>query len=289
VKPYALISAPDHANLTAVWANMLAGSPSRVVATNHNQISMIIKNTRKLQEKMYPHLLRWFESWIYGLVSVSGGAADDLSQLTRLPRNKIYVVYNPIFSSEISVLAREPVSHPWFAPGQPPVILAAGRFEPQKDYLTLLDAFALLLKKRPVHMIILGEGSTFAEVRSRASALNLIANLDLPGFVANPYSYMSRAAVFVLSSRWEGFGNVLVEALACGTQVVSTDCPSGPAEILENGKFGSLVPVGDPIRMADAIEAALDSPIRTDLLIGQAQMFSIQSASNRYLELLGLS
>jgi glycosyltransferase involved in cell wall biosynthesis len=179
--------------------------------------------------------------------------------------------------------------HPWFAPGEPPVILAAGRLTAQKDYPTLMRAFASLRKNRPAHLVILGEGEEHPRLQALAMELGIRADVDLPGFLDHPFPLMAHCQVLVLSSAWEGFGNVLVEALACGTQVVSTDCPSGPAEILEDGKYGRLVPVGDAVALAKAIEATLDRPYPVAMLRQRAQAFSSKDAVGQYLEALGIT
>jgi glycosyltransferase involved in cell wall biosynthesis len=288
-RPSALIAAPAHANLIAVWAKLLARVSTRVVITVHNTTSQSVSNIHKLQEKLYPFLLRLFQQAAHAIVAVSAGAADDLAQLTGIPRKRITVIYNPVVNSGIDRLKTAPLNHPWFAERSVPVVLAAGRLTVQKDYPTLLRAFAILRQRRPARLVILGEGAQLSELKSLASDLDIIPDLDMLGFVDNPYAFMSRCAVFVLSSAWEGFGIVLVEALACGTQVVSTDCQSGPAEILENGRYGRLVPVGDHVAMAEAIETALDHPLPPEALQARARAFSVESAVKKYLDMLGLS
>ena len=288
-RPYALIAAPDHANLIAVWAELLAGAGTRVVVTNHVNASLSIRNSPKLQEKLYPQLLRLFQPGAYAIVSVSSGAADDLARLAGIPRQRITVIYNPVVTPDIHSLRAAPLDHPWFAAGQPPVVLAAGRLTAQKDYPTLLRAFVALRGQRPARLIILGEGEQRAELQALIESLDLAADVDLPGFVANPYAFMARCGVFVLPSAWEGFGIVLAEALACGAQVVATDCPSGPAEILENGKYGRLVPVGDAPALAGALAAALDHPLPVEGLLARASSFSVGAATGSYLRVLGLA
>jgi glycosyltransferase involved in cell wall biosynthesis len=287
-KPYAVVAAPDHANLVAVWAGMLSGGRTRVVITHHIHPSTSRRNTPKLQEKLYPGLLRLFQRRAASIVAVSNGVADDLACLARIPRRRIEVIYNPVVSAEMEKQASAPCDHPWFAADQPPVILAAGRLTIQKDYPTLLHAYARLRSRREARLVILGEGELRPGLLALAKELGLAADVDLPGFV-KPYPYMARCKAFVLASTWEGFGIVLVEAMACGAQVVSTDCPSGPAEILENGKYGRLAPVGDPAALARAIEAALDDPLPAEMLRQRAQAFSVGAAAEKYLDLLDLS
>lgn len=288
-KPYALIAAPDHANLVAVWGRILADSPTRVVITHHIHPTLSIHNTPKLQEKMYPTLLRAFQPWVDCMVAVSQGVANDLASLAHLPRESICVVYNPIVTQDLVDLTFAPINHPWFYEGEPPVILAAGRLVAQKDYPTLLKAFAVLRERRVARLIILGEGKERKKLQILIRELGIQDDVELPGFSGCPYAFMSRSRVFALSSAWEGFGNVLVEALACGTQVVSTDCPSGPAEILDYGTFGRLVAVGDYSALADAIEEALDHPMKVESLKERAHAFSVDAAVEGYSALLGLA
>jgi len=287
-KPYAVIAAPDHANLVAVWAGMLSGGRTRVIITHHIHPSTSRRNTPKLQEQLYPGLLRLFQRRAASIVAVSNGVADDLARLAHLPRRRVEVIYNPVVTPGMETLASAPCSHPWFAAGQPPVILAAGRLTVQKDYPTLLHAFSRLRLRRAARLVILGEGELRPGLLALAQELGLAADVDLPGFV-KPYPYMARCKAFALTSTWEGFGIVLVEAMACGAQVVSTDCPSGPAEILENGRYGRLVPVGDPAALAQAIEAALDDPTPPETLRRRAQDFSVDAAAEKYLSLLNLT
>jgi glycosyltransferase involved in cell wall biosynthesis len=153
----------------------------------------------------------------------------------------------------------ETPSHPWLKNKETPILLGVGRLTKAKNFPLLIKATSLVIKKTPVRLIILGEGSDQAKINKLIKKLGLQQIISMPGFVKNPYSYMRRSSVFVLSSLWEGFGNVIVEALATSTPVVSTDCPNGPREILENGKYGTLVPIGDPYKMANAILSTIRS------------------------------
>jgi glycosyltransferase involved in cell wall biosynthesis len=173
----------------------------------------------------------------------------------------------------------------------PPVVLGTGRLHPQKDFATLIRAFARVRAKRPARLMNLGAGAAAdsgyaADLRRLVTQLGIADDVETPGFAHNPFAYMSRAAVFAFSSRYEGLGNVLLEAMACGTPVVSTDCPSGPREILDDGQFGTLVSVGDEAALARAIENALDDPPAPDRLRARAQLFTVERAATRYLELL---
>jgi glycosyltransferase involved in cell wall biosynthesis len=228
------------------------------------------------------------------IVAVSNGVADDLARLTGLPRERVRTVYNPVVGPELARLAAEPVDHPWFRPGQSsPVVLGAGRLSGQKDFPTLVRAFARLRATMPARLVILGSASTpeltakrAGELRALAAEKGLVEEVDLPGFVPNPYAYMARSALFVLSSAFEGFGNVLVEAMATGCPVVSTDCPSGPAEILDGGRHGPLVPVGDDAALAAAMARTLAAPPDPAALRRRAAEFTPERATDAYLEAL---
>ncbi len=195
------------------------------------------------------------------------------------------MIYNPVWSPEIEILAGQPVAHIWPVQQDVPVIISAGRFSSEKDFSTLIQAFAKLRKKRQAKLILLGEGSLRASLEDLAKQLGVIDDLTMPGFVENPFAYLARADVFVLSSAHEGFGNVLVEAMACGTPVVSTDCPSGPREILDGGRYGALAPVGDADALAAAIQQKLDNPTSAELLKTRAREFSVEKAAGAYLAL----
>ena len=203
-----------------------------------------------------------------------------------MAENRVTTIHNPVDVQAVKEKSRAPLSHPWLGPGSPPVILGAGKLKTQKDFATLLRAFARVRAARPAHMIVLGEGEERRKLEKLARKLGIAAHTVLPGFVDNPFAWMARASVFVLSSAWEGFSNVLVEALACGCSVVSTDCPSGPAEILDAGAYGTLVPVGDDRALADAILAAMRSPRDPERLRSRAAAFSVDAAAGRYLEVL---
>jgi glycosyltransferase involved in cell wall biosynthesis len=257
-----------------------------VAITSHNHLSIVRKQTPKMQEKLYPYLLRPFQQHAAYIIAVSKGVADDLARTAHIPRDRISVIYNPAVHPELDELASQPLVHPWFVDAQWPVILAVGRLVPQKDYPTLLRAFAILRVKRPIRLVILGNGKQHADLQVLSIQLGIATDVDFFGFDLNPYRYMARCSVFVLSSAWEGLPVVLAEALACGAQIVSTDCHSGPSEILDSGKFGRLVPVGDAETMAAEIENAIRHPLPKDLLYERARDFTTEMAVEKYLRLL---
>ena len=291
VRPDAILAAEPRYNAMAVWARRLSGLRSRVVISERIQVSLHAASGGPWADERLLGLLREAYLGADAIVAVSDGVADDLAAYADIPRERISTVYNPVVGPELFVRAREPFDHPWFAQDAPPVILAAGRLDPQKDFATLIRAFARLRARRPARLLILG-GPSLAEpthagkLKALAGSLGIADDVDMPGFVDNPFAFMARAAVFVLSSLYEGLPGVLIQALACGCPVVSTDCPSGPAEILDHGRFGPLVPVGDDAGLARAIGAILDDPPPSARLQARAELFNVQQATDHYLELL---
>lgn len=289
VRPRVLLSGASHVNLVSVWARRFAGVPVPLVlrASNHPSGNpalwprggdMIRRSLRWMAGRVYP--------WADGVIAVSQGVADEVARLTGLPAAAVTTIYNPVVTPELMCKAEEPVGHSWFEPGQPPVLLGAGTLKIQKDFSTLIRAFARVRMQRQARLIILGEGSQRQRLQALIHSLGLGGDVDMPGFVANPYAWMARARLFVLSSAWEGLPGALIEALACGCSVVSTDCPSGPAEILQSGAYGPLVPVGDDRAMAAAIQSELELPADPRRQRTRAAYFSVDAAVDRYLEVL---
>jgi glycosyltransferase involved in cell wall biosynthesis len=284
-RPHALLSALNYTNLTAVWARRLAGVPLRLVLSERNTLTLrAARGPRRLRS--LPDKVRRFYPEADALVAVSDGVAEDLSAVMGIPRSEVRTIYNPVVTDEIATLASEPLDHPWFAPGQPPVVLAAGKLRRQKGFAVLLEAFALLRARGPARLLVLGEGPDRSRLEQQARSLAVEADVAFPGFEKNPFRFMARSAVFALSSEWEGLPAVLIQAMACGCPVVSTDCRSGPAEILEKGAWGPLVPVGDAGALAGSLAEVLASPPAREGLIGRARFFSVDTSASRYLDLL---
>lgn len=262
-RPKALLSALNQPNVVAGWARRFSGTAVRTVITVHNTLSVEAATGKSLRLKLMPFFVRAFYPWADEIVTVSKGVADDMRDTVGVRAKNVQVIYNPVVSGQLLEKARADVDHPWFAPGEPPVVLSVGRLTAQKDFSTLLKAFAKVRTRTPARLIILGQGDERAALESEVDSLGLNDDVAMPGFVDNPFAYMAKSAVFVLSSRFEGLPTVLIEALASGARVVSTNCPSGPDEILAGGKYGKLVPVGDPSAMADAICETLSTPPQT--------------------------
>lgn len=287
-KPQALLSTLSVANVVAIWAKLLSGVATHITIREANTISRHIQPDN-IRQRLILFLVRFSYSRADSIVAVSQGVATDMSRVLGLPLERIQVIYNPTVTPVILTKANATLEEPWFAPGQPPVILSVGRLYPQKDYTTLIRAFARLQQLRPAHLMILGEGTERLHLENLVRELGLTSEVSLPGFVTNPYAYIARAQVFVLSSIYEGLPNSLIEAIACGTPVVSTDCESGPREILGGGEYGRLVQVGDVESLAEAILATLENPIDSEVLQQRANLFSLERITNQYLESLNLN
>lgn len=285
VKPDNLITALEDTNIVAIFARLMAQVPTRLIVTVHNNLSQEMLNGEGLKRRLVPTVLKWIYPFADQVVAVSQGVAEDLKRLGVQP-DKIRVIYNPILTPDFSHLATAVPQHQWLLQPDEPVVLGVGRLELQKDFETLIRAFALAKKKQPMRLMILGEGSQKASLEALCQQLEVTDSTVFVGFVSNPLACMSRAALCVLSSAWEGFGNVLVEAMGVGTPVVATDCPSGPAEILEQGKYGQLVPVGDVERLADAMLMTLGDPLDAAVLQRRAADFSVEAVLDEYQKLL---
>lgn len=284
-RPSVMLTSLNHVNVVGLWARRLARVQTRLVVNEQNTLSLEAPHSSRRRHRMLPRLIRRFYPWADGIVAVSQGAADDLARTAGLPQDRIQVVHNPIVTPELREMAAAPLEHPWFEPGAPPVLLAAGRLAPQKDFGTLIRAFARVRQTHPARLLILGEGPERASLEALAADIGLDGAVDLPGRILNPFPYMVRADAFVLSSRWEGLPSVLIEALFCGVPVVATDCPSGPMEILEGGKHGLLVPVGDVDALAEGIESALAGNVPRPTSASW-QPYEQDTVVQRYLDVL---
>ncbi|HDZ24355.1 MAG TPA: glycosyltransferase [Desulfobacteraceae bacterium] len=285
-RPDAILAAKDRANTTAVLARRLAGISTRLVLRMGTTVSAAMAGTHPIRERIWYLRMRMLYPSADAVVAVSRGVAHDLKKNAGLPPSLLRVIPNPVISPELVTMSEQAPDHPWFQESTVPVLLGVGRLTRQKDFTTLLRSFAFVRRNRPCRLIILGEGRDRGSLQSLARDLGIMEDVAMPGFVENPYAYMRRAALFVLSSLWEGSPNVLTEALALGTPVVSTDCPSGPKEILEHGRFGPLVPMGNPEAMAQAIVKTLDAPLEKSLLKTAVQAYTVKESSKKYLETL---
>jgi glycosyltransferase involved in cell wall biosynthesis len=284
-QPVALLSVL-HTNLVALWARRLANVRTRVLVSERSTLSSEVKHyASDPRMQLMPHLVRRFYPWADGIIAVSKSVADDLAQVAGIPGERISVIYNPIITADLKAQARDRLLHPWFGDGQPPVILSTVRLSSEKDLPTLIQAFATVRRDRPARLLILGEGEERPALEALVRELGLEHDVSMPGFVLNPYPYMARAALLVLSSKWEGLPGVLIEALYCGAPIVATDCPGGSREILADGRYGRLVPVGDSVAMAEAMRAALDVG-RAPSLPESWSPFEMETVVSQYMEVL---
>lgn len=288
-RPDALLVAKDRAGRAALLARLLFGVSTPIFIRLGTNLSEAMKGKSSLAHWPRYTLMRRLYPLADGIVAVSRGVADDTIAITHLPPSRVHVIRNPVITRDIAARAMERLDHPWFLAGEPPVILGMGRLTRQKDFPTLLRAFAKARGEINARLVILGEGRDRQKLLDLAESLGISGDVALPGFMANPYPWLARAGLFVLSSAWEGSPNALTEALALGVPAVSTACPSGPDEILAGGRYGALVPVGDVDAMAAAILQTLQRPPPPDLLKEAVAEYNAGTSAGRYLTLMGLA
>lgn len=286
-RPESLLTTLFTVNVSVLLATRLLRGRPRIVIREANTLSVRGEHepllAGRLKLRMVPRVYRWADR----IVAPSKGVADDLVKTARLSEKHITVIYNPVVTPGRLRQMRERLSHPWFQEGQPPVILGVGRLVEQKDFGTLIRAFKRVRRKRNARLMILGEGPERTALERLTDDLNVAGEVALPGYVDNVLPFMRESAVFVLSSAWEGLPGVLIEAMACGCPVVSTDCPSGPTEVLCGGKYGHLVPVGAVEPMADAIRQVLAGKTRT-VPRQWLEQFSLNPVIEAYSKALGI-
>ena len=283
-RPDAMLASLGHNNVAAMIAKTVSRSDTNLIVCQHNALSVEARSGATYRP--LPALYRLLTPMAANhVVAVSHGVADDMARRSGIPRARIEVIGNPVITPDFAARADEPLDDPWFAEGSPPVYVCVGRLVPQKDHTTLIRAFAAHRRQHPSRLMILGEGPLRAPLETLARELGVAADVRLPGFRPNPLPYMRRAAAVVLSSVYEGLGNVLIEAMACGTPVVSTDCPYGPAEIVGAGAFGRLVPTRDHIALAVALDPRLRAHFPAATLRARAHEYTVERAAERYLAL----
>lgn len=285
--PIAVIPVYDFLEPVVILALKLSRIRARLIFTMRNATTFLqdLSNPKRtVVEKLFSLTLRRADI----LVAVSHGVAQDWARYFGIDRSRIIVIYNPVDTQRIQSLSQVPIKKleiAKFLETREPIIIAVGRLEPQKDFSTLLKAIAKVREQISCRLLLLGEGSERTKLEKTVNELKLREAVSMPGFVQNPYPYMAKASMLVLSSRYEGFPNVILEALSLGLPVVSTDCPHGPAEILENGRYGTLVPVGDVNAMAEAILETLTKPHNKLSLQARAREFSPEKIASEYLSL----
>jgi len=287
-RPDALLAVKHRAIQTAVLAKRLSGINIPLAGRLGTTVSAALEGRSALKKWFWYRAMRNSYRHVDSIIAVSQGVAEDIRSITRLPDERLRVIRNPVVTPELYQKAAEPLEHPWFNSDAAPVIIAVGRLTRQKDFPTLLRAFALVRQHQPCHLMILGEGNDRAKLEQLTEELGISTDVELPGFVINPFNYIARARLFVLSSRWEGSPNSLTEALALGTPVVSTDCPSGPQELLAGGRYGPLVQMGDHRAMAEAIIATLARPLDKATLQAAVSEYNRDTCAANYLQALGI-
>lgn len=287
--------------LTSIYATGIVAAAARVVSKHkpvlmigaHNSFSAKLAAPDNAKDRfLLKPLARLFLRGADAVVPVSHGVADDLARTLALPPGKLHVIYNPVVSPVLLAMARRDVTHPWLGDREErryKTVLAVGRLVPQKAFDVLLRAFHRLPRRDEFRLVIVGDGVEAGNLQALALSLGLSNHVDFVGYDTNPYRFMSRADLFVLSSNWEGLPTVLIEAMACGCPVVATDCPYGPAEILNHGQFGTLVPMADPDALAAAIVAVLapgDSGVDRAAPRRRADDFTDVRATGAYVSLI---
>lgn len=286
-RPVALLSALDYGNVAAILAAELAGVGTRIVISQRNQLSADVELAVEKRVARLTPVVRRFYPRADAIVAVSEGVAEDLARVCGLPRERVTAIYNAVVDDALAARAAEPTGDPWFdGPRDRPTLLAVGKLKHQKDYPTMLRAFARLRRERPVQLGVLGDGPDREALEAMTRDLGIADDVRFLGFSQNPFAYMAKADCFVLSSAFEGLPGVLIQALACGAPSVSTDCPSGPREILDGGRHGPLVPVGDDEALSAAIAATLDAPPDRAALKARGGFFSFDRAADAYLDML---
>jgi glycosyltransferase involved in cell wall biosynthesis len=284
-RPDALYSTLAYCNIGALVASKLARLAGPVVVREavvplscERRVSLHGRLTRRLIQLTYPSA--------HSVIAVSSDVAAELRRITGRIGHKLVVLPTPVISEDLLRDGEQPLDHPWFDPGAPPVALGVGRLDAQKDFSTLLRAFATARRSRPLRLLVLGEGPERPALEALGRELEITADVQLPGFVDNPFPYFKRAAVFALSSQYEGMPTALLQAMAFGTPVVSTDCPGGSREVLQHGRLGALVTPGDAEALAAALAATVGSPRRPDAAEHVRVQFGARDAAARYLNLL---
>lgn len=309
---FTLESPLSQANLTRLEAYLRDRRPTAVLSNKDQSNALLAATAHAIRPRSFfrvgtnvgeklrrePFLTRFRErrrlATLYaaadGLIANSPGVAEALGTLLQSrPQPAVETIWNPLDLEHLRQLAKQPPTHPWLADSSKPLILSAGRLAQVKDFQTMIRAFAQLRRTLDCRLIILGEGGQRDRLLRLARRLGVEQDMDLPGFAANPFPFFARADLFVLSSVFEGSPNALMEALAVGTPCVATDCPSGPREILEGGRYGRLVPIKDPAALAHAMLETIRKPLARPFLRRAAGRFDLKQNTKRYLEVMGLA
>jgi len=285
-RPDILLANVDHKNIAAILAGVVSTTRTKVVITQHNPLAGELAGDGRKYRLIVP-AYRVLAPFVNAAVGVSDGIARQLVRLAGIPQRKVVRIYNAVVDPEFDERANASVHHPWFFDGVGPTFVTAARLVPLKDHETLLRAMAIHRRSGTGRLLILGTGPLREPLEKLARELQIADAVDFVGFQSNPLPWFRLSDAFVLSSRTEGFGIALAEAMACGTQVISTDCNYGPAEILGQGRYGWLVPQQDPEALAAAMTTAVEGPRRfaPELLKARAADFSNAACLEGYMSL----
>lgn len=287
-KPTHLLSNREWGNWNAFLAKFLSRAPTGLVFRVGNPLDSTLKRRNPLKRALRAKKIEIAYRHAHLVICNSVKIRDDVLTHTRCPAQRIVVLRNPTISCETLALANEVPALPLkITPGER-IIVAIGRLARQKSFDTLIKAFSLVSKHLPTRLLLIGDGKEKANLQGLCKDLGVERKVDFLGYQKNPYPYLRLANLFVLSSAWEGSPNVLIEALSLGVPVVATDCPSGPREILENGRYGPLVAVGDHLELASAIKKVLSHPLPAEVLREAARPFHADSATRQYLRAMGV-
>lgn len=284
--PEAMLCAMEHIGIMAVIAKLLSFTRTKVFVVIHNTVSQSTRYLPPMKRRILRETTRILMSRAKSVVGVSQGVVDDFEQHTGVPKDKLRVVFNPVVTPQLKQAMGEPVEHKWLQEKSIPVVLAAGHLQHRKGFDVLIQAFYHVKSQKEARLIIIGEGDQRETLTELIQKYELEDHVNLHGFVDNPYAYMKQADLFVLSSRFEGLPTVIIEAMACGCPVVSTDCPSGPREILNHGEYGKLVPVENPEALAEAILQSLSDEHDLSKLEERTEQFEEKRIIDEYLSLL---
>lgn len=286
-RPRVLFSTEPGCNVIVILAKLLSLTRTRTVIREGLFPSVAMREDPHRSTRIAYRLSRFVYPHADAVVAIATPMADDLAKVAHLRREAVTTIpVNPVVTPRLLEAADVRPDHPWFAEGQPPVVLGVGRLDAQKGFMTLVQAFEIVRTKRACRLMIVGEGPERPALERAIAASMYPEDVALAGFMVEPYAFMGHCGVFVLSSRFEGLPNALIEAIACGAPVVSTDCKSGPSDILDHGRYGSLVPVGDIAAMATAIDAVLTHPPLRERQRARGMDFTIEKSLARYLPVL---
>lgn len=283
-----LFSSQMHSSSIALWAVKISGVNTKVVIRQPTMLRPAFEK-KSFRNKITEKILLWSaKKWAYKIIVTSKVMFDEFIKITKISSDKLSIIYNPLPIETIQERSKELLQHPWFQEGNPSVILAVGRLVHVKNFETLIKSFSIVKKKIDTRLVILGEGPLRQNLEQLIENLDIKPYVEMPGFVENPFQYMKCSKVFVMSSLWEGFPNGMIEAMACGTAIIATDCEGGASEILEYGKLGQLVPVQNHIKMAEAIIYAIES---TSLPNTKKKIsdFSMNKIAMRYADEIGIN